>query len=700
MLTTEYNFNKILYSEELGFKEQFLHKNDRAIDKVSYSLVNDLRISPESKRTVWQALKVVKEIEKIMGNAPCSIYVESTRSDDKKKVTKKRVDQLRELFGDKKAEAVAENEGFLDDFKAMKKLLSNKNPEDFDEEKLYLYIKQLGKSLYSGKPINLECLSEYEVDHIVPRHYIKDDSLSNKALVTKEENQEKSGTLALNYAIRQKMTHFWQMLYKCNLMEKKKYYALVKEEYSERDVNGFINRQLVDTGIVVKNVRTLLSSIYPESDIDFVKPVMANLFRSYHMSNGYYEFCKLRDLNDFHHAKDAYLTAAIGIFTRKVYPIWGANEASRDIRDELSMNKDPAKVRDLVQKRYGFVVDAMMHSNPSGHYGVDWNVCYNNILKCMNYNDCLINRKKEELTGQFYDQTIQSPNKKDGNIPLRYAINRDGIMAPLPIEHYGNYTGSVSAYFVNAIFRKKGINTTKLVGIPTIVAYQQKRDTSAITNYLMNSVTTEGEFVGYDSRIILKYQLIRYKNQLCYIVGATRGKDEIISSKVEVINAVQLVVDKKYNLMLYCLAHPDMIIDLKHTDRPTERISLRRSQELFEPLMKAFLLQYVEKLEKLYPLYERIAKMVRDYVVSGNFDKLPYIPETDQQKGKCAFILDMLNLTKTVNSQLDMGKYADFEGKKGFGKLNSRTIYRDEVEWIDTSVTGFYRKSIYPKGDK
>lgn len=688
MLTTEHNFNKILYSEELGFKEQFLHKDDKSIDKVSYSLVDDLRISPESKRTVWQALKVVKEIEKIMGNAPRSIYVESTRTDDKKKVTKKRVDQLKELFGDKKAEAIAENNGYLDDFKAMKKLLSTKNPEAFDEEKLYLYIKQLGKSLYSGKPINLECLSEYEVDHIVPRHYIKDDSLSNKALVTKEENQEKSGTLALNYAIRQKMTPFWQMLYKCNLMEKKKYYALIKEEYSERDVNGFINRQLVDTGIVVKNVRTLLSSIYPESDIDFVKPVMANLFRSYHMSNGYYEFCKLRDLNDFHHAKDAYLTAAIGVFTRKVYPIWGANEASRDIRDELSMNKDPAKVRDLVQKRYGFVVDAMIHSNPSGHYNVDWNVCYNNILKCMNYNDCLINRKKEELTGQFYKQTLISPLSGKGEVPLRFATKRDGTKGPLPINIYGNYQGEDDAYYVNATLKKGKKVQTKLIGVPVMTAYKQKTDPNAITDYLIKKLSG-CELLGYDKRIIYKYQLIRYDGHLCYVVSAS-----------ELINAVQLVVDKKYNLMLYCLAHPDMVIDLKHTDRPTERISLRRSQELFEPLMKEFLLQYADKLERIYPLYNKIAKMVREYVVSDNFDKLPYIAEQDKQKGKNDFILDMLKISKAASSTLDMKGYTNFGGATSFSRLNGKTIYSDEVEWIDTSVTGFYRNSVPPKGDK
>src|SRR5574344_1207714 len=57
--------------------------------------------------------------------------------------------------------------------------------EKIDSEKLFLYFIQEGKSLYSGKPLNIDLLNtdDYEVDHIIPRTLIKDDSIDNKALV-------------------------------------------------------------------------------------------------------------------------------------------------------------------------------------------------------------------------------------------------------------------------------------------------------------------------------------------------------------------------------------------------------------------------------------------------------------------------------------------------------------------------------------
>ncbi len=49
---------------------------------------------------------------------------------------------------------------------------------------------------YSGKTLNLDNLSQYEVDHIIPRSaYIKDDSIDNKALVLKRRKSKGNQTL-------------------------------------------------------------------------------------------------------------------------------------------------------------------------------------------------------------------------------------------------------------------------------------------------------------------------------------------------------------------------------------------------------------------------------------------------------------------------------------------------------------------------
>ena len=66
--------------------------------------------------------------------------------------------------------------------------LKDVSPDELDE-RLTLYFMQNGKCLYSGKPIDITQLSNaglYEVDHIIPRSYIEDDSYENKALVLRE----------------------------------------------------------------------------------------------------------------------------------------------------------------------------------------------------------------------------------------------------------------------------------------------------------------------------------------------------------------------------------------------------------------------------------------------------------------------------------------------------------------------------------
>ena len=72
--------------------------------------------------------------------------------------------------------------------KVYKELKSKQSDKEFTE-RLYLYFTQNGRCMYSSEPLNIDTLYLYEVDHILPQNYIKDDSLSNKVLVKKEENQ-------------------------------------------------------------------------------------------------------------------------------------------------------------------------------------------------------------------------------------------------------------------------------------------------------------------------------------------------------------------------------------------------------------------------------------------------------------------------------------------------------------------------------
>lgn len=66
-------------------------------------------------------------------------------------------------------------------------------------KKMYLYLTQRGRCMYTGKPIDLSQLFDnnlYDIDHIYPRHYVKDDNLENNmVLVEKQKNAHKSDNI-------------------------------------------------------------------------------------------------------------------------------------------------------------------------------------------------------------------------------------------------------------------------------------------------------------------------------------------------------------------------------------------------------------------------------------------------------------------------------------------------------------------------
>lgn len=92
-----------------------------------------------------------------------------------------------------------------------------------------------------------------------------------------------------------------------NFITKEKYERLVrKTELTSDELAGFIERQIVETRQSTKVVADLLKKAMPESEIVYVKARSVSKFRQD------YDFVKVRDMNDLHHAKDAYLNIVVG----------------------------------------------------------------------------------------------------------------------------------------------------------------------------------------------------------------------------------------------------------------------------------------------------------------------------------------------------------------------------------------------------
>lgn len=298
---TNYNFNQLIFAEEYQFQKAIDEINGVIEKKVEYEDVEDLYVSPLVKRGVWQSLLMVDEYVKAVGQAPDKIFIEVTRKADKnKKRTVSRKNQILQSY-----------DGLGRDCRDIDELLeelNGKTDSQLRSERLYLYFMQLGRCAYTGNRIDLAKLSTdlYDIDHIMPRSIIKDDSLDNKVLVLRIKNQNKQDKYPLpnDFTNQQR---FWKCLKDGKLMSEKKYSLLTRTKpLDENDFNGFVNRQLPVTNQTVKAVADLLKRKFPETKIVYSKAANVIDFRQR------FDIVKCRETNDLHHARDAYLNIVVG----------------------------------------------------------------------------------------------------------------------------------------------------------------------------------------------------------------------------------------------------------------------------------------------------------------------------------------------------------------------------------------------------
>lgn len=498
--TTNLNFMQIINDNTLGFNKKIeeIIGSDR-IEKINYEEhIKPLQGSPALKKAIYQASKQIEEVIKLTGRYPNNIYVEVAREDQESKRTLTRNKKMLELYNEIENKTATDKE-------IVKKLKNSKFK--VDTEALYLYLMQRGKCMYSRRTLDIDTLSMYEIDHIIPRSLIKDDSFSNKVLVIKEENQKKSSG-ALADKIINDMKPFWSELLKCKLISKRKFDNLTNYSgtFSKEAEKGFINRQLVEVRQITKHVVNLLNRAYGYKGTN-VYAIKAELVGNFKKQFNIY---KSREINDFHHAKDAYATAVVGQYITKRF----SNLNSEFIYDDY---KDYSK-KATGKNKFGFIISSMLFDYIDEDGKLVWKADkeISKIKKIFSYNDPFVVKKTEILSGQMFNLTrhkkpIDGVIKGD-KIPFRNNINE--YLAP---EKYGYYEGIQEAYYAIVEFTDKKKKVKRIIGVPIMYANKFKNNVKALQQYL--------EQKGYkDVKVIKdripKYQKIVYEGDEFYLVSS------------------------------------------------------------------------------------------------------------------------------------------------------------------------------------
>lgn len=448
------NLNQLL-GNQYSFSDsvdEFNHSNELKTEKLDYSMVENLYVSPAVKRSIWRTMCLAQEVVKVTEHAPDKIFIEFARQADnslKGKKTASRKKQLQELYKN----CITKQKELYDS-------LESTDEGQLRNNRLFLYYTQMGRCMYSGDPIVLsEIFINYDIDHIYPQSKVKDDSLDNTVLVKKALNGKKGDHYPIpENCLTNNMKKFWKELSEKKFISKEKYIRLTRNsEFSETELSEFINRQLVETRQSTKAVAKLMENAYPDTNIVYVKAGNVSDFR--HNNN----IVKSRLVNDFHHAKDAYLNIVVG----NVYDTKFTSNPLNFIksRQRYSMNK----VFDFNVERGGKF--AWIKDNDTSLTQVKKTVSKNNIL---------FTRYATQRSGGFFKQ---NPLKKGkGQYPLKTSDSR------MTIEKYGGYDKVAGAYFflVDHIEERNGKGKRTIEYVPIYLANTIQSDNSLLLDYCTN----------------------------------------------------------------------------------------------------------------------------------------------------------------------------------------------------------------------
>lgn len=584
------NFMQLIKDDELSFTE-IIQKAQVVGDTDNLrQVVQNLPGSPAIKKGILQSIKIVDELVKVMGHAPESIVIEMARENQTTARGKKNSQQRYKRIEDSLKNLAS----------GLDSNILKENPTDniqLQNDRLFLYYLQNGKDMYTGEALNINQLSSYDIDHIIPQAFIKDDSLDNRVLTSSKDNRGKSDNVP-SLEVVEKMKAFWQQLLDSKLISERKYNNLTKAErerggLNELDKVGFIKRQLVETRQITKHVAQILDARFNKEVTEKNKKnrnvkiitLKSNMVSNFRKEFGLY---KVREINDYHHAHDAYLNAVVAKAILKKYPklepefVYGDYQ-KYDLKRYISRSKDPKEVEKATEK-YFFYSNLLNFFKEEVHYADGTIVKRENIEYSKDTGEIAWNKEKDfatikkvlslpqvNIVKKTEEQTVgQNGGLFDNNIVSKKKVVDASKLIPiksgLSPEKYGGYARPTIAYSVLVTYKQNNKIKNTMVGIPVLTKLEFERDPNLyLRNLGINNVSHVIKLV--------KYTVLEFKHKY----GAYR---RFIVSNQELKRANQIFVTTK---------QMKLISQYTTLDKNEHDSLLKNNQQLIQSIWNQFL---------------------------------------------------------------------------------------------------------------
>lgn len=679
------NFMQLIHDDGLSFKEiiqkaQVVGKTDDV-----KQVVQELPGSPAIKKGIWQSIKIVDELVKVMGHAPESIVIEMARENQTTAKGKKNSQQRY-----KRIEDALKNLAPGLDSNILKE-----NPTDnvqLQNDRLFLYYLQNGRDMYTGKPLEINQLSNYDIDHIIPQAFIKDNSLDNRVLTSSKENRGKSDNVP-SLEVVEKMKAFWQQLLDSKLISERKFNNLTKAErerggLNELDKVGFIKRQLVETRQITKHVAQILDARFNKEVTEKDKKnrnvkiitLKSNLVSNFRKEFGLY---KVREINDYHHAHDAYLNAVLAKAILKKYPklepefVYGDYQ-KYDLKRYISISRDPKEVEKATEK-YFFYSNLLNFFKEEVHYADGTIVRRENIEYSKDTGEIAWNREKDfatikkvlslpqvNIVKKTEEQTVgQNGGLFDNNIVSKKKVVDASKLIPiksgLSPEKYGGYARPTIAYSVLVIADIEKGKTKKLKRIKEMVGITIQDKKKFEANPI--AYLEECGYKNINPNLIIKlpkYSLFEFNS----------GQRRLLASSIELQKGNELILPYHFTALLY---------------------HAQRINKFSEPIHK----QYVEAHQNEFKeLLTTIISLSKKYIQKPNVESL--LHQAFEQADN-----DIYQLSESFISLLKLTSFGAPGSFKFLGvEINQSSVrYKPNSQFLDTtlihqSITGLYETRI------
>ncbi len=404
------------------YQEMMKKGQPLSIDLLIHNGKNTIPISRTVIRALNECFKVYEEIIKVYG-VPDRVVIETAKllkdSSKKGEESQKSLKKLERNY-DYLQEQIKHNEnlkyvkkGTVDNWNKIKQYIEK------NKKKIELYISQNGVDMLSGDKISIDNLSDYEIDHILPRGF-GDDSMDNLMLIRKSRNSKKSNRVPLEFIgsgeamnDNEKVIVTSDFIGRCKellqlkLISEKKYKQLTLEK---SEVEGFINRNLVDTRYIISEFIAILNAYNKvngyNTHIVALKSAFTKVYRDA------LRIQKDRNCGDQHHAYDAATVViadkvlstyypnydSIGNYNYKRYKFF-IDKISKTINEDLS---DKYKTELFIQRMYRETFNENYNDE-------------NSLVADMKKTKPLYSLKVEKnYTNAFFKATIQKQIDDDG----------------------------------------------------------------------------------------------------------------------------------------------------------------------------------------------------------------------------------------------------------------------------------------------